>query len=232
MERRKSNILYDLAGLFLPRRCAGCDQGLMSFEHSLCGDCVEDLPRLRCHNDPLNKVEQVFMGRVKLHAASAFLQFNKDGVVQHILHRLKYRGDPAVGLELGRRMAEEIMQCPRFADVDVLMPVPLHPKKEKQRGYNQAQVIVNGMREVWPVRDAETGLLRVVHTSTQTKRGRIARWGNVKAAFQLADPEALRNAHVLLVDDVVTTGATLESCAKAMEDVPGIRISVFTCACA
>lgn len=232
MRPRKSNILYDLAGIFLPRRCAGCDQGLMSFEHSLCMECVDDLPRLRGHDDPDNKVEQVFKGRVRLHAASAFLQFNKDGMVQHMLHRLKYRGDPGVGLELGRRMAEDVMKSPRFADVDVLLAVPLHRRKEKQRGFNQAQVLVDGMREVWPLREVDTGLLRVVHTSTQTKRGRLARWTNVKAAFQLSDPAALAGAHVLLVDDVVTTGATIEGCALALADVPGIRISVLACACA
>ncbi|MEO5585377.1 MAG: hypothetical protein ABIQ75_07980 [Flavobacteriales bacterium] len=232
MRPRKSNILYDLAGIFLPHRCAGCDQGLMSFEESICSECVDDLPRLRGHDDPDNKVEQVFKGRVQLHAASAFLQFNKDGMVQHMLHRLKYRGDPGVGLELGRRMAEDVMKSPRFADVDVLLAVPLHRRKEKQRGFNQAQVLVDGMREVWPLREVDTGLLRVVHTSTQTKRGRLARWTNVKAAFQLSDPAALTGAHVLLVDDVVTTGATIEGCALALADVPGIRISVLACACA
>lgn len=232
MERRKSHILYDIAGIFLPRRCAGCDQSLMRFEQSICTDCVDDLPRLRAHDDPDNKVEQVFKGRVRLHAASAFLQFNKDGLVQHMLHRLKYRGDPDVGLELGRRMAEDVMNSPRFADVDVLLAVPLHPRKQKQRGFNQAQVLVDGMREVWPLREVDTGLLRVVHTSTQTKRSRMARWTNVKAAFQLSDPTALAGAHVLLVDDVVTTGATLEGCVIALAEVPGIRISVLACACA
>lgn len=232
MEPRKRNILYDLAGIFLPRCCAGCDQSLIRSEHSICTDCVDDLPRLRGHDDPNNKVEQVFKGRIRLHAASAFLQFNKDGVVQHMLHRLKYRGDPDVGLELGRRMAEDVMKSPRFADVDVLLAVPLHPRKQKQRGYNQAQVLVDGMREVWPLREVDTGLLRVVHTSTQTKRSRLARWTNVKAAFQLSDPQALAGAHVLLVDDVVTTGATIEGCAIALADVPDIRISVLACACA
>ena len=232
MEVRKSNILYDLVAVFLPNRCAGCDQGLMNFERSLCSDCVEDLPRLRGHDDPGNKVEQVFKGRVRLHAASAFLQFNKDGMVQHMLHRLKYKSDKEVGLELGRRMAEDVMNSPRFSDVDVLLAVPLHRKKQKQRGFNQAQVLVDGMREVWPLREVDTGLLRVVHTSTQTKRGRLARWTNVKAAFELSDPQALAGAHVLLVDDVVTTGATIEGCALALADVPGIRISVLTCACA
>ena len=124
------------------------------------------------------------------------------------------------------------MKSARFADVDVLLAVPLHPRKQKQRGYNQAQVLVDGMREVWPLREVDTGLLRVVHTSTQTKRSRLARWTNVKAAFQLSDPQALAGAHVLLVDDVVTTGATIEGCALALADVPGIRISVLACACA
>lgn len=232
MQRHRSSLLHDVAGLFLPRCCAACDQPLMGFEHSLCMDCVDDLPRLRAHDDPLNKVEMVFRGRVRLHAASAFLQFTKGGMVQRMLHRLKYQGDLNVGLELGQRMAEEVMASARFADVDTLVPVPLHPRKLRLRGYNQAQVLVEGMLRAWPVREVEAGLLRVVHTSTQTRRGRMSRWGNVKDAFHLAGADALAGAHVLLVDDVVTTGATLESCANALARVPGIRISVLTCACA
>ncbi len=232
MERRKSNVLQDLAGLFLPRRCAGCDQALLAFEHSICTDCVADLPRLRAHDDPENKVEHVFRGRVQLTAASAFLQFNKGGIVQNMLHRLKYKGDTNVGLELGRRMAEDVMSSRRFADVDIVLAVPLHPKKEKQRGYNQGQILVDGIVEAWPLESMKHQLVRVAHTSSQTKRGRMSRWSNVKEAFHLIDPNALVDKHVLLVDDVVTTGATLEGCALALSTVPGIRISVLTCACA
>ena len=232
MARLDGSLLYDLAGIFMPRRCAACGQALMRLEQGICGDCVEDLPRLRAFDHPDNKVELIFRGRVPLQAAGAWLQFTKDGMVQHMLHHLKYRGDTAVGLELGKRMAEEARVSRRFGDVDVVLPVPLHRRKLKQRGYNQAQVLVDGMCQVWPLRQAGTGLLRVVHTSTQTRRGRLARWGNVKEAFQLADPGELRNAHVLLVDDVVTTGATLESCAKSLLHVPGIRVSVLACACA
>ncbi len=228
----KTSLWHDVAGLFLPRRCAGCDQGLMRLERAICSDCVADLPRLYAHDDPDNRVEQVFRGRVPLYAASAFLQFNKGGKVQHMLHNLKYRADMDVGLELGRLMAMEVRRSPRFSDVDVLLAVPLHRKKLRQRGYNQAQVLVDGMGEAWPLRKLDAGLLRVEHSGSQTKRGRLARWRNVKAAFHLADPEALRGAHVLLVDDVVTTGATLESCAKALAVVPDIRISVLACACA
>ncbi len=232
MEQRQGSLLHDLAGLFLPRCCAGCDQALLKHEYSICTDCVEDLPRLRGHDDPMNKVELVFRGRAQLHAASAFLQFTKDGMVQHLLHRLKYKGERSVGLELGLRMANDVMGSPRFADVDTLIAVPLHRKKEQQRGYNQAQVLVEGMHKAWPLVRREAGLLRVVHTSTQTRRGRQARWANVESAFHPSDPEAVRGCHVLLVDDVVTTGATLLGCIRALADVPGIRISVLACACA
>ncbi|HMN05090.1 MAG TPA: phosphoribosyltransferase family protein [Flavobacteriales bacterium] len=228
----KSSLLRDMAGIFLPRRCAACDQGLHGHEQALCLDCVEDLPRLRGHDDPDNKVEQIFRGRVRLHAASAFLQFTKDGMVQHMLHRLKYKGDTGVGLEVGGLMAMDVRHSRRFADVDAVLAVPLHRKRLQQRGYNQAQVLVDGMLAQWPLQKMDIGLLRVVHTSTQTRRGRLARWGNVKAAFELADAGALHNKHVLLVDDVVTTGATLEGCALALAAVPGIRISVLACACA
>lgn len=232
MEARTSSIVNDFIGLFMPRRCSACDQALMNFEHSLCMACVADLPRNRFHDDERNKVEQVFKGRVNVEAASAFLQFSRHGMVQHMLHRLKYRGDRDVGLELGERMAEDVMGSPRFSTVDTVLAVPLHPKKEKQRGFNQSQVLVDGLRAVWPLRSVEEELLRVIRTTTQTKRGRIDRWANVKEAFQLAHPETLRDAHVLIVDDVVTTGATIESCVRALAEVPGIRVSVLACACA
>lgn len=222
----------DLLGLFIPRRCSACDDALMHFEEVICLNCLMDLPRTRFHDDPANKVEQLFWGKVRLTAASAFLQFSRTGKAQHMLHNLKYHRDRHVGLMLGRLMAEELRSCPRFQDVDTFLPVPLHPKKERKRGYNQSRVIVDGMVEVWPLPIAGHELMRVVRTPSQTKRGRLDRWTNVKEAFQLPDPMALRGKHVLLVDDVVTTGATIEGCVKALEPVPDIRISLFTAACA
>ena len=230
--RPRRNALYDLAGLFLPRRCAGCDTALMRHERSICLGCATELPFTRFHDDPDNAVEQVFKGRLRLQAASALLKFSRDGIVQHMLHRLKYKGDRDVGMELGAWMAREAMGCSRFADVDMAIAVPLHAAKLRQRGFNQAQVLVDGLREVWPLKDPGRELLRIVSTRTQTKKGRLERWANVKQAFQVAHPEVLRDAHVLLVDDVVTTGATIEACALALAPVPGIRLSVFTCACA
>lgn len=204
----------------------------MRFETGICLRCAEELPRTRFHDDAGNRVEQLFWGRVRLDAASAFLHFTSEGMVQRMLHRLKYKGDDEVGRELGRRMARDVMSSPRFATVDAVLAVPLHPRKLNQRGFNQAQILVDGMREEWPLDSMGDELLRVVRTSTQTKRGRHDRWKNVKEAFQLAHPERLRDLHVLLVDDVITTGATIEACVLALTAVPGIRISVLACACA
>lgn len=204
----------------------------MRSEEVLCLACERDLPLTRFHDDPRNRVEQLFWGKVPLQAASAWLHFGPRGKVQRMLHRLKYAHDRDVGLWLGRGMATELMASQRFAGVDTLMPVPLHPRKERQRGYNQSQVIVEGMREAWPLEAAAGGLMRVVRTPSQTRRGRLDRWRNVREAFRLDDPERLRGRHVLLVDDVITTGATLEGCIKALSAVPDLRISVCTVACA
>ncbi len=222
----------DLAALFLPRRCAGCDTGLMRFETGLCLACLDDLPRARFHDDAKNRVEQLFWGKAQLHAASSFLLFTPGGMVQSMLHRLKYGYDREIGMLLGRAMAEELMNSERFRDVQVLVPVPLHPSKKRKRGYNQCDVIVEGMRQVWPIAPTAQELMRVVKTPTQTRKGRLDRWRNVANAFQVHDPEALRGKHVLLVDDVVTTGATLEGCIRALEVIPDVRISVCTVACA
>jgi ComF family protein len=222
----------DFAALFLPRRCAGCDTGLMRFEDRLCLACMNDLPRTRFHDDPANRVEQLFWGKVEIASASAFLFFSSSGMVQRMLHRLKYAQDREVGMMLGRLMAEELMVAERFVGVDTLVPVPLHPRKERKRGYNQCQVIVEGMLQAWPVQQTGRELMRVVRTPSQTRKGRLDRWLNVQEAFVVQDVEVLRGRHVMLVDDVVTTGATLEGCIKALSKVPNIRISVCTLACA
>lgn len=153
-------------------------------------------------------------------------------MVQRMLHRLKYQHDMQLGMMLGRSMADDLKDSSRFAEVDALLAVPLHPRKEHIRGYNQSQVLVNGMRQRWPLPSIGKGLVRVVRTPSQTKRSRLDRWLNVKEAFHLPDPELLRGKHVLLVDDVVTTGATLEGCVKALATVPEIRISLYAVACA
>jgi ComF family protein len=224
--------LADLSALFVPRRCAACDDTLMRFEEVLCLPCLRDLPLNRFHDDAMNRVERLFHGKLELHAASALLAFSPGGKVQRVLHRLKYNGDLETGHFLGRLMGEAMQASPRFADADLLLPVPLHPAKERARGYNQSAVLIEGIRQRWPAPQASSKLIRLVHTASQTRRGRLERWQNVKAAFHLPDPAALSGRHVVLIDDVVTTGATLEGCALALREVPGLRLSVFTAASA
>lgn len=222
----------DLVALFLPRHCAGCDTGLNRNEECLCHTCLNDLPRTRYHEDPANPVEQLFWGKVPIHAASAFLHFARTGLTQRMLHRLKYKQDHEVGSMLGHLMGMELRESPRFASVDAFIPVPLHPKKERIRGFNQSKLLAEGMHKAWPKPVLNGHLLRVVQTTTQTRRGRLDRWMNVKEAFHIPDPAALQGLHVLLVDDVVTTGATIEGCVKALSVVPGVKVSLFTAACA
>ncbi|MDQ3100047.1 MAG: ComF family protein [Bacteroidota bacterium] len=187
---------------------------------------------MRSHDDPRNRVEQLFFGRIPLHAASSYLLFNRSGVVQRMLHRLKYKHDLDLGIELGCMMANDLKGSERFQNIDGLLAVPIHKRKEHQRGYNQSQVLVDGMKKVLDLPSVHGSLVRIEGTSSQTKLGRLARWKNVKDAFWVKDPEKLRDKHIMLIDDVVTTGATIESCALALNEVPGIRISLYTAACA
>ncbi|MBL8001742.1 MAG: ComF family protein [Flavobacteriales bacterium] len=222
--------MRDLGDLALPRRCAGCDDPLHQHEQAICSTCLADFPRTRFHDDPSNPVERIFWGRIPLHAATALAHFDKRGRMQHMLHRLKYRGDRTVGHALGRMLGEELKASARFADVNAVLSVPLHPRKERDRGYNQAEVLAEGLREALGTGPVNARLVRAVHTESQTRKSRLERWRNVKDAFVLHHGEVLTGRHVLLIDDVVTTGATLEGCAAVLQDIADVRVSVATVA--
>jgi len=222
--------LGDVAGLVLPRRCAGCDAPLFEHEPAICTICLDDLPLTRFHDDPANPVERIFWGRVTLESATALMHFDKHGRVQRMLHRLKYKGDRTTGRALGRMLGDQLKDSPRFASVDTVLAVPLHPRKERERGYNQAEVLAEGLRESLGVGRSPANIRRSRHTASQTRKGRMDRWRNVKDAFELRNAEALRGRHVLLVDDVVTTGATLEGCATTLLAHGGARVSIATVA--
>jgi ComF family protein len=232
MLRTAATLADDLLGLVLPRRCGACDRPLMRAEERLCLHCLHDLPRTRWHDDPGNRVEQLFWGRVELASATAFLFFSRSGRVQRMLHQLKYRGDRPLGVQLGRLMAMDLMASVRFGTVDTLVPVPLHPRKERMRGYNQSRALAEGMLEAWPVEAPPDLLLRAKKTPSQTRRDRLARWHNVGDAFQVPRPEDLDGRHVLLIDDVITTGATLEACTVALQRAAKVKVSVLAVACA
>lgn len=179
-----------------------------------------------------NPLAQMFYGRIDFHAVAACYFFSKKGKVQHVIHQLKYKGNADAGLFLGREMGKILKESPLYSDVDYIFPVPLHPKKERKRGYNQAELIARGAAEVMEAKVDKTHLVRMVNTATQTRKSREERWLNVKDIFEVHGSADLVGKHVLVVDDVITTGATLEACGHALAGIEGVRVSVATIGCA
>jgi ComF family protein len=174
-----------------------------------------------------NPLEKKFWGRLQLSAASAQYYFTRESLMQQLMHEFKYRGNKELGLQLGKMVGDMLKRSGRFK-VDVLIPLPLFESKEKRRGFNQSTVLCLGMAEEMKVPVAHNVMIRSSDTETQTKKGRIDRWLNMEGKFILKNPTAIAGMHVLLVDDVVTTGATLEACGMELLKTPGTRLSVAT----
>ena len=224
--------LYSILNLFYPRVCAACGETLLKDEETVCLKCRYTLPFTGYENHADNPLAQVFYGRVRFHAVTACFFFAKSGKVQHLIHELKYKNNPEAGVFLGQELGKTIKDAPLFQGIDYLIPVPLHPRREKQRGYNQSLLIAQGINEVTGIPIGDKYLIRAVYTTTQTKKSADERHKNVKDIFEVRFPEELEGKHVLLIDDVLTTGATLESCAHQLENIPGIVISAAKAACA
>ena len=198
----------------------------MDTASSLCLRCLHALPLSNFHDYADNPVERAFTGRVSLVAGTAFCHFSHGSLMQQVLHALKYRGRRDTGRMLGRMMGEKLQGCPRFAGIEALVPVPLHAAKERKRGYNQSALLCEGMADVWGLPVVRKAVLRISPTGTQTHKSRVERWQNMEGRFRLARPELLEGRHILLVDDVITTGATMEACARALLQAKGLRLSV------
>jgi ComF family protein len=220
------SIATDLGLLLFPNYCSVCNRNLMHYEKAICLHCQSRLPRLRICDETDNTVEKVFWGRVPLESATALLKMPRNGVAHRLIHRLKYHNDKEVGERLGAMLGHEMQQSARMREFDYIIPVPLHPKKMHLRGYNQCDCIAKGISEVIDAGVLYGNLTRVQHTTSQTRRGRLSRWNNVKDIFWVKQPELIENSRVLLVDDVITTGATIEACANALLKVNGIKLSV------
>lgn len=217
------------AGLIFPRYCAACGNALFKNENVLCMCCFADLPRTRFHTDPENEVARLFWGRVPLEQATSFMYFAKGSRYQHILHELKYNDQGVIGTAMGRMFGSELINTP-FSAADIILPVPLHPSRLKDRGYNQSQLIASGIGEILRIPVDSSMLSRVLDTRSQTHKSRYERWENVRHIFHCEHPEALTGKHILLVDDVITTGATLEACASCLVALEGTRVSVVSLA--
>jgi ComF family protein len=212
--------------IIYPRVCPACEQGLGLDEKELCLSCRLNLPVTDYHTFPDNPVARHFWGKVPLEAATALYHFHKDGKVQHLLHQLKYKNRKDIGLLLGKLLAESLREHPVFSTCDLITSVPLHPRKEARRGYNQSHLIALGISESLGIPCLKDALQRNTFTATQTKKGRLERWNNVDGKFILKGADRIQDKHILLIDDVVTTGATLEVCAQTLLLVPGTKVSV------
>lgn len=220
----------DFISLFFPVICLSCGKSLFRNEDSICTHCLYHLPRTDFHLNNDNPVAKIFWGRVQIEAATSFFTFSKRSNVQQLIHQLKYKGQKQVGVSIGNWYGHELRKSSVFPKVDLIIPVPLHKKKLKKRGYNQSACFAEGLASGMHIPTDPGILFRSSSSETQTKKSRFFRWKNVEQLFYVKNEQLLRHKHVLLVDDVVTTGATLEACAQALLKVEGVKVSIATIA--
>lgn len=223
------NACYQaLTQLFYPHQCAGCGSDTISSDRILCATCTTALPETGFAEIPGNPVERIFYGRIPLIAAHSQYYFSAGSLIQRLVHQLKYQNGIDQGLLLGKLTAYSLLESGRFSNLDGIIPLPMYPDKQQLRGYNQARVIADGMAEVLSIPVVDGILIRQRYTETQTKKHRTSRWENVRNSFAITDPSAIQNQHWLLVDDVVTTGATLEAAGAVLLEQPQVQLSVAT----
>ncbi len=223
-------VLGDFLSLIYPNLCICCDSVLVKQEHLICSKCNIGLPRTHFHLVKDNPIEHIFWGRIKIEKASAFFLYQKGSKYQQLLHQLKYKGIRNIGVELGKLFAVELIQVNYFGDIDLIVPVPLHPKKERKRGYNQSLAIAEGVATVLQKEIDKDVLYRKRFNDTQTKKGRFERWENMNELFDVKNIDKFEGKHLLLIDDIVTTGATLEACAFALLKGKDVKVSIATLA--
>lgn len=220
----------DFLALFFPELCASCGKNLFKNESVICTGCLYHLPYTNFHLDQDNRASRQFYGKIPFAGASSFLYFKKGSKVQNLMHRLKYDHRPEVGIKLGGLYGAELKKDENFASADLIVPVPLHPAKIRKRGYNQSECFAQGLSSSLNI-PVDSGILyRSVSTASQTQKGRFERYENMRNAFGIKNSQAVKGKHILLVDDVLTTGATLEACAGCLQTGFPEKISIITLA--
>jgi ComF family protein len=222
--------LADFVSLLFPELCPACEASLVANEHIICSDCRYNLPYTNFHLQADNIVAQQFYGKINVEAVYALYYFNKGGKVQSLMHHFKYKGMQQIGNLLGNMAGTQLMENHIFNTADLIIPVPLHKSRLKERGYNQSTCFANGLAQKLNAVVEDDNLQRAIATATQTHKSRFARFENMQEVFMVKHPERLMNKHVLLVDDIVTTGSTLEACGIELLKIPGLKLSIATIA--
>ena len=225
-------MFRDFLSLIYPHLCCACSRPLYKYERLICTYCTYHLPKTNFHFEKDNPVIRQFWGKTNAFSATAYYYFSKGGNVQQLLHSLKYNGKKEVGLEIGNMFGRELKESPLFNTVNCVIPVPLHPSKKKKRGYNQSDFIADGIAESMNIPSEKEILIRAQATSSQTRKTAFERWLNVESIFKIKNENKISGKHILLVDDVITTGSTFESCTAMLLSVPGTKVSIAAVAVA
>ena len=229
---KKLHPVTDFFNLLYPDLCVVCGENLLKNEQYICLSCLNDIPKTNYHLLADNPIEKRFWGKVPIFRATAFFYFQKGSSFQKLMHALKYKGNKEIGEKIGKYAAIDLLESIDFKSIDVIIPVPLHPSKYKKRGYNQSEWIGKGLSEILEKPQNTTTLIRKRENTTQTKKSVFERFENTEGIFDCSDKTTLIGKHVLLIDDVLTTGSTLEACIQALLQIKGIKVSIFTLAVA
>lgn len=220
--------ISDLIDLIFPRTCVVCGELLSPQEKDICINCLSTLPKIeKIH---LDEIEKSFWGKVEIERATSFMYYHKNSPYNNLIHRLKYKNRPDTGERLAFLAAKEIAESGFFDDIDAIVPLPLSKRKMRQRGYNQCDYIAKGLSRATGIPVIKNAVKRLKSNETQTHKSRDERWQNVEGIFALSDAALLEGKHILLIDDILTTGATLASCAKSIQEGCQCKISIFTLA--
>ncbi len=224
--KSRISVFQSLLQLFFPYHCCGCGTDLLTEDILFCIWCQALAPVTGFEYHSSNPIEKIFRGRASLEAASAHLYFTTGSAIQHSLHLLKYKNRKDIGIYFGRNMGVALEKSGRFANCDLIIPLPLFAGREKKRGYNQSALIAKGIAGQLNIPVCCDAICRIKQTGTQTRKSRIERWKNMESSFRILHPGRIAGKHILLVDDVITTGASLEACAGELLSLAGVRVSI------